>query len=276
MKLALHGATTMKADLWQDLDAASAAGFDGVEIPIEKLELAIAERGVAAIKTALDERGLEACAISSIEQVSFRSGDEELELRERCRQLADYARRISCPRVLLTPGRAPEGSSRTEITTETARILCDLSDIAGIQVNLGFEFIGGQDLSVSTLGHAVEVVDTVNRRNVGVVIDCFHFHTGGSLYTDLERLDLALLCLVQLSDAEPRPRAELRDSMRLLPGSGGLPVVARILSWLRRIGYQDVTSIELPRPEYWEREPTELATACRDGALQVLGDAGLM
>jgi len=275
MKLAISGATTMKADLWQDLDAAQAAGFDAVELWAEKLDRAAAERGIEEVRRAIDERGLQVSAISALERITFRTPAEEEQLKERCRQLADHARRIGCPNLLAVPGPAPAGVKPADLAHETARVLTDLSDIAGRQVNLAFEFGGGAELSVRTLEQAAAAVDFCGRINVGLAIDCFRLFSGGSDASLIARLRPERIFVVQLSDAEDRPREELRDEMRLLPGTGALPL-DEMLGALKQIGYDSAISVELLRPEYWERDPAELARECRARALDVLGKAGFV
>ena len=65
-------------------------------------------------------------------------------------------------------------------------------------------------------------------------------------------------------------REQLEDRHRLLPGIGILPL-KEIVAALKRIGYDRVTSVEIFRPEYWERDPAELAREARAAAARVLG-----
>ena len=44
---------------------------------------------------------------------------------------------------------------------------------------------------------------------------------------------------------------------------------------LKGIGYDRVTSVEIFRPEYWERDPLELAQDAYDATRKVLAAAGL-
>jgi 2-keto-myo-inositol isomerase len=270
MRLGLNGATTMKADLFTDIQAAGEAGFELIELWAAKLDRALQERGVAAVQDALVATGVQPWAINSIEHISFRNQDDERNIKERCRQLCDLARRIGCPYIVVVPGKAPEGADEQEIIEESARILSVLSDIAKPDVGLAFEFIGGQGLSVGTLGQAVDAVEACGRDNVGVVLDCFHFYAGGSSFSDFDRLEPEKLFIFHINDAEDLPREELRDSHRLLPGEGILPL-KEILFSLRRIGYDNMVSIELFRPEYWEWDPLELARACKKSMKKVLG-----
>ena len=96
------------------------------------------------------------------------------------------------------------------------------------------------------------------RADVGLVIDSFHFHAGGSTVESIDALDARRLFIFHINDAEALPADRLEDRHRLLPGLGILPL-REIVAALRRIGYDRVTSVEIFRPEYWERDPVELA-----------------
>ena len=58
MKLALNGATTMRADLETDLRAAKAAGFDYVEIWAAKLRAFLKHNSTAELKQLFTQTGL--------------------------------------------------------------------------------------------------------------------------------------------------------------------------------------------------------------------------
>ncbi|HYV04866.1 MAG TPA: TIM barrel protein, partial [Blastocatellia bacterium] len=73
------------------------------------------------------------------------------------------------------------------------------------------------------------------------------------------------LFIFHINDAENLPREQLQDRHRLLPGLGVLPL-KEIAGALRGIGYDGVASVEIFRPEYWERDPFELALEARAAA----------
>ncbi len=101
------------------------------------------------------------------------------------------------------------------------------------------------------------------------MIDSFHFYAGGSTIESIEALDPERLFIFHINDAEDLPREELEDKHRLLPGLGILPLPS-IIGALKRIGYDRVTSVEIFRPEYWERDPFELAKDARAATLGVM------
>lgn len=260
MKLALNGATTMRADLQTDLEAAEAAGFDYVEIWASKLRDYLKSNSPSDLKALFAEHKLEPLSINSIEHITFRNDTDYDSIKNQCRELSEVAAAINCQCIVVVPGRIPEGgASRDEVIEESVRVLNQLCDIAEEHaVSLAFEFLGQTDCTVQTLELAHEIVRTADRKNLGLVLDSFHFYAGGSTIEMIEALDPALLTVFHINDSEDRPVEELNDSHRLLPGLGILPL-REIMGAFNRIGYDKVASIEIFRPEYWNWDPVKLA-----------------
>ena len=147
-----------------------------------------------------------------------------------------------------------------------------LSDIAqpyGVQ--LALEFLGFAWSSVRTLAQCWEIVLETSRSNVGLVLDTCHFHVGGSEMGCILHLEQQKVLILHLSDVEDRPPESIEDAHRLLPGEGIIPL-DDILIRLKHISFDGLCSVELFRPEYWERDPAELASAAREAALEILED----
>ncbi|HEV8370612.1 MAG TPA: sugar phosphate isomerase/epimerase [Pyrinomonadaceae bacterium] len=260
MKLALNGATTMRADLATDLSVAGAAGFDYLEIWAAKLRDFLKNNSTADLKNLFAKHNLQPLSINSIEHITFRDAQAYESIKQQCDELSQIAAEIDCPCIVVVPGRIPpSGAIQVEVIDESVRVLNELCDIAEKHgVSLAFEFLGQTDCTVQTLALAHEIVRTANRDNLGLVIDSFHFYAGGSTIEMIEALDPQLLSVFHINDAEDRPREELNDSHRLLPGLGILPLLSMIGAF-QRIGYDGVASVEIFRPEYWEMDPLEVA-----------------
>lgn len=270
MKLALNGATTMKADLATDISIASAAGFDCVEIWSAKLRDFLQTGSTADLAALFTKNGVTPYSINSIEHITFRPPAARADLLLECEQLCRIASELACPYIVVVPGRLPEGATRAEVIDESVRALKELGRIAeGFGVGLAFEFLGRHDCSVQTLSLADTIVGETARSNVGLVLDCFHFYAGGSAIESIDALEPQRLFVFHINDAEDLPREELEDRHRLLPGLGILPL-REITAALRRIGYDRVTSVEIFRPEYWDRDPLELARDARAAVVKVL------
>ncbi|MBZ4645520.1 MAG: Xylose isomerase protein barrel [Clostridia bacterium] len=84
-----------------------------------------------------------------------------------------------------------------------------------------------------------------------MVLDCFHFHAMGSRLEDLQKADAKKIFIFHIDDAEDLPVGALRDHQRLWPGEGAIDLDS-ILKTLKEIGYNEMVSVELFRPEYWD------------------------
>ena len=260
MKLALNGATTMRADLITDLHAAKKAGFDYLEIWAAKLRAFLKEQSIAELKHIFFHAGLSPLSINSIEHITFRDPKAYETIKQDCEELSTIASEVGCHCIVVVPGRLPQGgASRENVVAESIKVLNELCDIAANHnVTLAFEFLGQPDCSVPTLDLADEIVRKAGRENLGLVIDSFHFYAGGSTIEMIEALDPKLIQIFHINDAEDLPCDQLEDRHRLLPGLGILPL-REMISAFQRIGYDRVASIEIFRPEYWARDPYELA-----------------
>ena len=272
MKLSFNGATTMKADLPTDIRAASAAGFDYLEIWAAKLRGFLKSNSVSALKKLFVESGIKPLSINSIEQITFRDPSAYVQIKTECEELSKIAAAIGCPYVVVVPGKLPpELTSSSEVIEESVRVLRELASIAERHaIGLAFEFLGPKDCSVQRLDLADEIVEKVNRTNIGLVIDSFHFYTGGSTIEMIDALDPKRLFIFHINDAEDLPREQLTDARRLYPGMGILPLT-EMKRHFDKIGYDRVASIEIFRPEYWEQDPFEVAKQAKAAAEKVLG-----
>ena len=271
MLLSINGATTMKASLPQDVDAAAAAGFKALEIWAAKMDTYLESHSVEDLKALFDSAGLLPASINSIEFITFRPPDEYEDILARCRELCRLAQTLGCDKIVVVPSPTPdEGAAWDRIRDESVRVLRELSDVAAPHgVQLAFEFLGFSWCSVRTLAQCWEIVDETQRENVGLVIDTCHFYAGGSTLDSIDRVPPEKILIFHVNDVEDRPLDTIEDAHRLLPGQGVIPL-DDILGHLKQTGFDGLCSVELFRPEYWERDPAELAAAARAATLPVV------
>ncbi len=271
MKIALNGATTMHADLETDIKAASAAGFELIEIWAAKLREFLKTKTTADLRNLLIENNLEPYSINSIEHITFRSVEDYAEIKAETEELSRIAGEIGCPYVVVVPGKLPENATKEEIIAESVKVLNDLGETAEKhKVSLAFEFLGQTDCSVQTLDLCNEIVEKVNRENIGNVIDTFHFYAGNSTFEAIDSMKPEKLFIFHINDAENLPKEQLTDAHRLYPGMGILPI-KEIKAHFDKIGYDRMVSIEIFRPEYWNQDPFEVARKARQATIEVLG-----
>lgn len=261
----------MHADLETDIKAASAAGFELIEIWAAKLREFLKTKTAADLKNLLAENNLEPYSINSIEHITFRSREDYEEIKAETEELSAIAGEIGCPYVVVVPGKLPENASKEEIVEESVKVLNELADIAEKHnVSLAFEFLGQTDCSVQTLDLCNEIVEKVDRPNIGNVIDTFHFYAGNSSFEAIDSMKPEKLFIFHINDAENLPKETLTDAHRLYPGTGILPI-REIKAHFDKIGYDRMVSIEIFRPEYWNEDPFEVARKAKEATEKVLG-----
>jgi 2-keto-myo-inositol isomerase len=270
MLLAFHGATTMTSDLETDIAVSAHAGFKALEVWARKMDRYLADHSLAALKALFEKHGVIPLALNSIEFIAFR-GSEFNQIQARLHELGRIAQAIGCPTVIVVPSPLPDRDLPwADITAEYVSVLRDLSSIARFYgIKLSFEFLGFGWCSVRTPRAAFEIIQKVDRENIGLTLDAAHFYAGGGLLSELELLDPRRIFTFHLDDLEDTPKEAIRDGTRLLPGLGVVPL-DDICERLKRIGYDGPCSIELFRPEYWNWDPKELAIRTRQAAIQML------
>ncbi len=271
MKLAFHGATSMRADLATDVAASACAGFGAIELWAGKIDAFLVTRPLAELAAMFKSHGVEPATINSIEFIAFRGAEYE-QIRVRCRSLCAVAQGIGCPTIIVVPSPTPDRAMPWQaVVDEYVTVLRDLGAIAEpYGVRLAFEFLGFGWCSVRTPRAAHEIVCRANCPNVGLVLDAAHLYAGGGLLSELDAIDPRLIYAFHLDDLEDGPKEAASDARRVLPGQGVVPL-SDICAHLAGIGYDGLCSIELFRPEYWGWDPFVLAVKARQAALGVLG-----
>jgi 2-keto-myo-inositol isomerase len=270
MLLGFNGATTMTSNLETDIRIAGQAGYDVLEITATKLDTFLESHSLPDALRLIDAAGLKTHAINSIEKINFRDGEGGAEVMARTRQLCEYAKALECPWIVAVPGPAPAGTAWEGVRSNTATGLRAMSEIGALYgVKLAFEFLGFPWCSVRTAAQGWEVVTATDRANVDMVIDTCHFYAGGSTLDSIRAVDPKKLAIFHINDVEQMPKDEITDANRLFPGDGVIPL-KEIVGAVRATGYDGVASVEIFRPEYWQRDPLSVAKEAKEKSLRVL------
>lgn len=148
--------------------------------------------------------------------------------------------------------------------------LCDIAKPYGLTVDLEFVPIA----SVNTLAGAVDVLETVQKENAGLMIDAHHFHRSKDKVEDLKKLPREWFRYFHLCDAIgeiPDSKEEMTRILReerLYLGEGGIDVKS-IVEAIPEVPY----SIELPNlKRSQELGYEEFARRCLESAKQYFNE----
>ncbi len=187
-----------------------------------------------------------------MEYINHRDEPGYRQIKDDLKFLCEVGKVIDCKTIIVVPTFDIGDYTKSQIKEETVKVLHELADIAqAYDTRLALEFVGYPNCSVNTFGQAYDIVEAVNRNDVGVVLDCFHFHAMNSKIEDLQRAEPSKIFVFHIDDCEDLPVGALRDHHRVMPGEGAVNLDL-LLRTLKDIGYSEMVSVELFRPEYWE------------------------
>ena len=259
MQIGLNGSTTNQCNLIEDIEVATKAGFETLELRTYKLDSYLEDHSVQELAERFQESGVRPYAINSVEFFNMKPELEQQKMLQETERWCRIASKIGCPYVIAVPSEAPEGTPKEDIIENTSQMLKRMGDIAAKHnVSIAFEFIGYKTFSVNELKTADDIVSRADHSNVGLVLDAYHFFIGESKLEDLEQLNKDKLFIFHIDDAEEVPEEERTEANRVFPTLGIIPL-RDIGKTLERIGYDGVASLELFREEYWNMDKQECA-----------------
>jgi len=275
MKPALNPTTIKQGlDLPTLIGIAAKAGFQGIEFSITEAAAYAARSSASALRDLFHGKGIAPVQWTLPMPFMVPEPDFDQALSRLPPVLAVAQGLEAETAMIVVPFRTrtnPHEATRTLAAQikRCARVCADHG------VRLALEFIGlrfetpGEVDFITDLRTTLDLVHEVDEKNVGVMLDCFHFYTGGSEIADLRAMRSDLLYMIHLDDAPPREPATLTDQMRVLPGSGVIGV-AEMLKECQCIGYDGFVSLELFGDELRRMEPLEAARIGYQAVMSVI------
>lgn len=258
-RIALHTWTLDTTPLAEALRIARAAGYNGVELRhIDFLRGKKASMSEAAMVQLVRNAGIPVAVIGTESGVLFETGDELKRLLDSLRYVSEKALALGCDVIMVSPGQnAPGGMPLAKQNLKTCAQVC-----GEYGLKIALEFNSRHPL-IRTLENGMEIIDAVNLKNCGLLLDTYHLHCSGGNAATFKHVPVEKIFTFQFSDAPPGPPSDTRQPVdRLPPGKGVAPFV-EIFKNLMAMGYQGYMSYEAPNPAQWNRPADEVA---REGA----------
>ncbi|WP_455920362.1 2-keto-myo-inositol isomerase [Priestia megaterium] len=272
MKLCFNQATTLEnSNLAKDLEYCDKHGYDYIEIrTMDKLPEYLKGKSLNELAEYFNTHHIKPLALNALVFFNNRDEDEYLKIINEFKEMMDIAKSLGVKYVVAVPLVTEQKILKQDIKKSCVKVLKELSDIAEpYGVKIAVEFVGHPQCTVNTFGQAYDIVETVNRENVGLVLDCFHFHAMGSDIEDLKKADGSKIFILHIDDTEDFPIGFLTDEDRVWPGLGAIDLDS-ILSTLKEIGFADVVSVELFRPEYYKLDAEEAIKIAKETTIKVI------
>jgi len=272
MKLCFNQATTLNnSNLVKDLEYCEKHGYDYIEIrTMDKLPKYLENHSLDDLVQYFQTHHIKPLAFNALVFFNNRSEEEYQEIIKEFRGMLEMGSKLGIEYIVAVPLVTEQKILKSDIHQSCVSVLRELSDLAApYGIGVAVEFVGHPQCTVNTFGQAYDIVKAVDRANVGLVLDCFHFHAMGSKREDLERADASKIFILHMDDTEDYPIGFLTDEDRVWPGQGAIDL-DYILSTIKQKGYSDVASVELFRPEYYELDAEEAIRIAKETTLQVL------
>jgi len=127
-----------------------------------------------------------------------------------------------------------------------ARRIGQMADVLKkYEIKLGLEYVSPKTLMASqrysfirSMAELQELLKEINKPNVGIQLDSFHWYCAGETHKDILKLNKDLIITCDLNDAKKgRTADEQLDWERELPGHSGVIDIKSFLGALKEIGY---------------------------------------
>jgi sugar phosphate isomerase/epimerase len=265
MIVTMHGLSTMHCNVATEVRMARETGYEGIEF-VEGKVLRYLEQGFTAeqLKELLDQHQIKATCINAIKDVE-KQGSTFEEVLEISKTLCRTAEVIECPVIQLVPFEGLENLSYEEgfeLTCKNIEQICDI----GKSHNVKFQLEVIAWAPIHSLRQGLDVLERVDRDNLGMVIDFWHLWAGGDTTPeDVAALDPAIIYGVHFCDGKMIPSEGPWEEPGLrgyLAGEGDIDVKA----WCEAVkstGFDGTWSSELLSPKHWEWDLWEVAREAR-------------
>lgn len=243
-----------KSGLLKDIDIASKAGYDGVELWIRDVKAYLdAGNSSASLKKYIEDRDI--TVESAIGFAPWISGGKEgmNQMESEMEMMAS----IGCKRIAAPPAGVPaDRPLDLFMAGEKYAQVLELGRKTGVMPQL--EFWGASKV-MWHLGQALMVAGVANDPDARLLPDVYHLFRGDSGFDGLKMLNGETIEIFHMNDYPGnKPRIEQDDSDRVYPGDGVAPL-QEILTDLKNMGSLKVLSLELFNQSYWKQDPLEVA-----------------
>ncbi len=255
MKTAL-ATVTLSGSLPAKLEAAAAAGFQGVEI--FENDLLQYEGSPADVRRMAESLGLEIIALQPFRDMEGMPEPYRSQKFSYLQRKFALAHELGTKRLLMCSNVSPHASGDRNQCAADLHALAEMARAEGL--TLGYEALAWGRF-IADYEDAWDLVKRADHPNLGINLDTFHmFARGNTLDCLRDEIPVDKIALVQIADAPIMQMDVLQYSrhFRCFPGQGDLPVVD-FVRCLQDKGFDDYLSHEIFNDEFRSSSAKEKA-----------------
>jgi 2-keto-myo-inositol isomerase len=268
MRPTLAQVCTLHSGFAEDIQEFAAGKCSSVELWLTKLENFLQAKSISDVHQLFSEFGVTAPVASYQGGLLASQGEARREAWELFEERLEICRQLNVETVVVACD-IPAPLHQTDLDRVQASLV-QLGQLAGkYELRAALEF-QAQSAFGNNLQTTAALIGEVASPHLGICLDAFHYYVGPSKPDDLGYLTSGNLFHVQLCDLADVPREVARDSQRILPGDGDIPLTP-ILDRLREIQYDGCVSIELMNPHIWQVGPRQFGEIGMTALRRILG-----
>ncbi len=253
-RYSLNSVTIKPVPVLDKIRIAAEAGYEAIELWHDEIDLFLGAGGsLEELRKAVDDTGLTVPSTVMLKGWCEPEGNAYRQGIDECKRRLGQAATVGAIHSIAGP---PRGTVDYGLASQRYGELLDLGLSMGVRPAM--EYLGFVE-DVNSMADALRIVEGSGHSEGTIVLDPFHDFRGGAGCENIARLAASQIAVCHFDDApaEPAP-ADQQDSDRVLPGDGVIDL-RRFVTLLRQIGYDRWVSLELFRPDLWERNPEEVA-----------------
>lgn len=259
------------------VEAAARAGWKGVGLILEDLEVTAARIGLAEMRRILEANDIKHVEMEFVVDW-FRDGERRMKSDAFRRKILGMAEELRARDVKIAPGLGVDIAHPTpeelvpnipRMTEEFARIC---QDAAQHGTSIVLEIMPFSNVRTLEAGRAI--VEGADQSNGGLLIDTWHMGRGGIDYAEIAKIPGRLIGSVELDDADAEVRGTLWDDTihhRRLPGEGVLDCRSFVRA-IQATGFEGAWSVEVISETLRKRPLKEMAQAAFDATMAQFED----
>jgi sugar phosphate isomerase/epimerase len=267
----------------RQLELAQANGFEALDLPMAHLLSMLRGSRLSQIKEMFSRHGLRCGGW----QLPFNQEGDQAEFTGGLSSLpraAELARALGSPWCFSWIEPYSDELSFAANTTRYIKRMRLIADVLGENdCRIGLEAIGPRSLLVGhrhpfvhTIPAALELFAAIDRPNVGLLLDSFHWYTSHGGVAELRGLKASQVVYVHVNDAIPGIDVdEQLDDVRLLPGASGVIDLVTFLKILNEIEYDGPVAVEPFSAELAAAPPAERVRRAGESLRTAFVAAGL-